>query len=197
MKILLVLAHPLEDSLCSAFAGLILESLRSKGHRVEVEDLYRDGFDPVLNREERNSYYQEAYADSGVRRNIQKLLEAEALILIFPTWWFGFPAILKGWFDRVWAPTFAYEHADDLGPIRPKLDRLKQAFVVTTLGAPWWVDHIVLRTPVKRTIKHALLGACARRCRLQYLSFYKCEKVSAERMKQFNSRIETGLDRWI
>jgi NAD(P)H dehydrogenase (quinone) len=196
MRILLVLAHPLEDSLCCALANSTLASLQNKGHRVEVEDLYRDGFDPVLNPDERRSYYREAYADSGVRRNIQNLLAAQALILVFPTWWFGFPAILKGWFDRVWAPTFAYEHADDLGPIRPKLDRLKLAFVVTTLGAPWWVDHIVLRTPVKRTIKHALLGACARHCRLKYLSFYKCEKITPERMKQFNARIATVLDSW-
>ena len=128
--------------------------------------------------------------------DIERLLNADALVLIFPTWWFGFPAILKGWFDRVWAPTVAYDHADDFGPIKPKLNNLKKAFVVTTLGAPWWVDHIILWSPVKRTLRFALLGACARKCKLKFLSFYKCESVDAVRKNKQMRKIESELTKF-
>jgi len=139
------------------------------------------------------TYYREGYDSSRVRKEIERLVNADALVLVFPTWWFGFPAILKGWFDRVWAPTVAYEHANDDGPIKPKLHKLKKAFVVTTLGAPWWVDHIVLRRPVKRTLRFALLGACARKCKLRFLSFYKCETVDPERKDTQIRKIESEI----
>ena len=166
------------------------------GHEVQLENLYMNQFDPVLSIDERITYYRESYDSSKVSKEIERLVNSDALVLIFPTWWFGFPAILKGWFDRVWAPTVAYEHANDYGPIKPKLHNLKKAFVVTTLGAPWWVDHIVLRRPIKRTLRSALLGACARKCKLKFLSFYKCESVDTVRKHKQIHKIESELTKF-
>jgi putative NADPH-quinone reductase len=124
------------------------------------------------------------------------LLDAEALVLVFPTWWLGFPAILKGWFDRVWAPGAAYDHGADLGPIRPRLDRLRRALAVTSLGSPWWVDRLVMRQPVKRVLKTALLGTCAPACRFEMQSLYKAEQLSARKVETFRGRIHKTLARW-
>jgi NAD(P)H dehydrogenase (quinone) len=195
MKILLVTAHPLKSSLCGLFAEKIGDRLKDMGHEIALEDLYKDQFDPVLSVEERESYYRADYDASKVSAEIERLVNADALVMIFPTWWFGFPAILKGWFDRVWAPTLAYAHADDFGPIKPKLENLKKAFVVTTLGAPWWVDYLILWGPVKRTLRYALLGACARKCQLKFMSFYKCEAVGKSRIDQQIRKIEAELTR--
>jgi putative NADPH-quinone reductase len=194
MKILIVAAHPLKHSLCAAFTDQIAETLIDMGHDVVIEDLYDNRFDPVLSAGERQSYYRASFDMAAVENEILHLLNAEALVLIFPTWWFGFPAILKGWFDRVWAPTVAYDHACDFGPIKPRLKGLRKAYVVTTLGAPWWVDYFILRRPLKRTIQFALLGACTRKCQLTYRSFYKCENVSPERMEAFSRKIESDLN---
>ena len=193
MNVLVVTAHPLEDSLCAALANHTIKKLESFGHSVVIENLYADRFDPVLSSEERAAYYQSVYDQSKVENEITRLTNAELLVMVFPTWWFSFPAILKGWFDRVWAPTVAYEHATDFGPIKPKLNNLKKAFVVTTLGAPWWVDYCILWRPVKRVIRFALLGACARKCKLKYLSFYKCEDVSRDRITSFYGTIDRQL----
>ena len=197
MNILMVKSHPLAKSLCSTFTEQIRSKLTAMGHQVVLEDLYEDQFNPVLSQDERKSYYAKKYDSSSVEKEIQRLAEADALVLVFPTWWFGFPAVLKGWFDRVWAPTVAYDHADDYGPIKPGLTKLKRAFVVTTLGAPWWVDFLILRRPLKRIIKHALLGACTRNCRLKYLSFYKCEKIGDRRMHSFHKKIDAAIDQWL
>jgi putative NADPH-quinone reductase len=67
-----------------------------KGHEVQIENLYRSDFSPLLTVGERESYYGPPFDSSGVREQLSRLLSAEALVLIFPTWWFGFPAILKG-----------------------------------------------------------------------------------------------------
>ena len=193
MNILFVTAHPLEDSLCSALSLRAIEKLQSLGHNVVIEDLYANNFDPVLKEAERKAYYQSIYDQSKDQDEIDRLKNADALVMIFPTWWFNFPAILKGWFDRVWAPTVAYEHATNYGPIKPRLNNLKKTLVITTLGAPWWVDYCILWRPVKRIIRFALLGACARKCKLKYLSFYKCENVSNERINSFFRTIDREL----
>jgi putative NADPH-quinone reductase len=104
MKCLIVVAHPVEDSLCRTLARSAIDALVSAGHEVEIEDLYRSEFAAALTAIERRSYYAESFDCNEVQQQIDRLLNAEALVLVFPTWWFGFPAILKGWFDRVWAP---------------------------------------------------------------------------------------------
>jgi putative NADPH-quinone reductase len=117
-------------------------------------------------------------------------------VLLFPTWWFGFPAILKGWFDRVWAPGVAYDHADAYGPIQPRLSNLRHMLVVTSLGSPWWVDRLILWQPVKRILKTAIVGTCAPKCRFQMLSLYQSEDLSPEMVERFRQRIEVVLSGW-
>jgi putative NADPH-quinone reductase/cold shock CspA family protein len=169
----------------------VVDILTHQGQEVVLENLYADHFDPVLSPQERAQYYAAVYDTSAVKEEVSRLINADVLVLIFPTWWFGFPAILKGWFDRVWAPTIAYDHATDFGPIKPKLNRLKRTFIITTLGAPWWVDYFILWRPVKRVIRFALLGACAQGSKLTYLSFYKCENLKKEKIKAED--IEIGI----
>ena len=91
MKCLIVIAHPLTDSLCGALARTTVAALTEAGHDVVVEDLYASGFSPVLTTAERQSYYSESFDSGAVAPEIERLLEAEAIVLVFPTWWFGVP----------------------------------------------------------------------------------------------------------
>jgi len=187
---LVVLAHPLESSLCMHLADKTINHLNKKGYCVTVKNLYEENFNPVLNKSERKSYYLNNFDESQLSKDIEQLKNVESLVLIFPTWWFGFPAILKGWFDRVWAPGHAYEHASDYGPIKQCLNNLKEMNVVTTLGSPWWVDTFILRKPVKKVLKIALLGACTTNCKFKMLSLYKSEKLTAGQIEKFVGKIE-------
>src|SRR5690606_23688534 len=196
MRCLVVIAHPLQDSLCRTLAQAAIGTLNAAGHSVQVEDLYGSGFAPALTPAERGSYYAGPFDARQVQDEAQRLRQAEGLVLVFPTWWFGFPAVLKGWFDRVWAPGIAYDHADDLGPIRPRLHQLRRALAVTALGSPWWVDRLVLRQPVRRVLKTALLGTCAPQCTLQMLSLHQAERLSAAQVQRFGCRIDGALARW-
>lgn len=196
MKCLIVTTHPLNSSLCKLLGQYVENKLTQIGHEIIIEDLYAEKFEPALTALERKSYYGESYDSSNIAEQVSRLQDAEALVLLFPTWWFGFPAMLKGWFDRVWSPGIAYDHASDFGPIKPRLDNLKKVLVITTLGAPWWVDRLVMWQPVKRIMKLALLGACAKKSKLQFLSLYNSEKLNEQRIAAFKNRIEKALATW-
>ncbi len=196
MKCLVVTTHPLSDSLCKQLTKHVASKLVAMEHEVLVEDLYADKFDPVLTIAERGSYYSDSYDYSNVSSYVERLQQAEALVLLFPTWWFSFPAMLKGWFDRVWGPGIAYDHADDYGPIEPRLVNLRKVMVITTLGAPWWVDRLIMLQPVKRVIKVALLGACTRKSSLKYLSLYNSEKLNEKQIVKFKNKIDKALIDW-
>ncbi|WP_425039045.1 NAD(P)H-dependent oxidoreductase [Primorskyibacter sp. S187A] len=187
MQIIVVQAHPLGTSLCASLAQRCVTRLRAAGHDVYLRDLYGEGFDPVLSAQERAGYYTRDFEDrAGLR-------EAEALILVFPTWWFGLPAILKGWIDRSFLPGVAYDHADDLSALRPRLDRLRHVICITTLGSPAWIDWLVLRRPVARALKWGLVKACAPGARYAHLSLYRAERVAPDRLTRFEARIDKIL----
>jgi NAD(P)H dehydrogenase (quinone) len=196
MNCLLVTAHPLASSLCYSLANTAYQTLKAAGHDVTAEDLYAQGFSPALSAAERACYYETIHDASAVQAQAQRLCDAEGLVLCFPTWWFGFPAILKGWFDRVWVPGVAYDHASDLGAIKPRLPKLKHVLVITSLGSPWWVDTFVMRQPVKRILKTAILGTCAPQAQFEMLSIYSSEKLAPEKVAVFQKKISNRLEKW-
>jgi NAD(P)H dehydrogenase (quinone) len=118
MRVFIVHAHPEPQSFNSAMTCEATQALRAAGHEAEVSDLYAMGFNPVSDR--RNfvtvhnpEYYrqqtEEAYAAThdgfapDIQAEMDKLFRCDVLILQFPLWWFGLPAILKGWIDRIFA----------------------------------------------------------------------------------------------
>ena len=87
---------------------------------------------------------------AGVADHVARLKAADAIVLCFPTWWYGMPAILKGYFDRVWTNEVAFTLPPGGGAIRPALTNITKFWVVTTYGSPWWLMTLVLRHPGPR-----------------------------------------------
>ena len=96
MKCLVVIAHPLADSACHAMARSAVDALTKAGHDVQIEDLYQSEFSPALTASERQSYYGPVFDAASVRSQADRLLSAEAIVLVFPTWWIQFPRHLEG-----------------------------------------------------------------------------------------------------
>ena len=163
MNVLIVYAHPEPKSFNGAMRDLAVETLRGAGHAVVVSDLYAMGFDPVagpgdivgeradaetfsLPREQTRAWETGTTA-AEIAAEMRKLEGADLVIFQFPIWWFGMPAILKGWADRVFARGFAYlpGRKYDTGMFRGKL-----AMVATTTGtsadtyAPDGIDGDIL-----------------------------------------------------
>ncbi|PWK71771.1 putative NADPH-quinone reductase [Aminobacter sp. AP02] len=193
MNCLVVLSHPLPESLNRHFADTAIQELTSAGHKVTLLDLYAKGFDPRLSVAERGSYYGERFEAGALMSHAAALREAEVLVLIFPTWWFGLPAMLKGWIDRVFSPGIAFDHASDFGPIRPLLYKLRHVVAITTLGSPRWVDRLVMGRPVRRILKWGVFKACAPKARFAMLPFYEAERPQQDRIDRFAVSIRTQL----
>lgn len=190
MSVHLVLCHPLADSLNARLACAVEASVRSRNLPVDRLDLYASGFEPALTAAERGAYYG-AIAPQDSPADLQRrLASAEHLVLVFPTWWFAPPAMLKGWFERVWAPGIAFEQGT---PIRPLLDNLKSILVVTTLGSPFWFDFAIARQPVRQTLRTGVFSACAPQAKFRMLSLYSAENVAPARLARFEARIEKAI----
>ena len=192
MQALLVLAHPLSDSLCAHLAAEARRALEAKGFAVDLLDLYAEGFAPALTAEERRLHYQTPHASPEIAALQQRLAAADTLVLVFPTWWFSLPAILKGWVDRVWSPKFAFEQGT---PIKPLLTGLKSCLVVTTLGSPWWIDTVVMRQPVRRVLKTGLILACAPQAKFRMLSFHEAEEAGPDKVAGFVAKLRKTIGR--
>src|SRR4051794_8245246 len=152
MRVLIVYAHPLSDSFAAALRDAVVARLQAAGHEVDHCDLYAEGFDPVLTASERRAYNTAIPDLTAVESHVARLRAAEALVLCFPTWWYGTPAILKGWFDRVWTNEVAFTLPEGGGAIRPALHNIRKFAVVTTYGSPWWLMNLVLRAPVRAVL---------------------------------------------
>ena len=196
MRVLVVYAHPLPDSFAAALREAVVGALRRGGHAVDDCDLYAEGFDPVLSAAERRSYNSANPELSGITDHIARLRAADALVLCFPTWWYGMPAILKGYFDRVWAKDVAFTLPEGGGAIRPALSNIKQLWVVTTYGSPWWLMRLVLRDPVRAVILGGLGRLCAPRLATRFLALYNIDGASRERCAKFLTKVEAAFARF-
>ncbi len=189
---LIVSCHPLKDSLCHHLVSRIEAGLEANGVACEHLDLYESGFGAALTAAERAGYFGE-FDDSGIGAETAQLKRAETLILVFPTWWFGMPALLKGWFDRVWAPGVAFDNVPETGAIEPALASLKHCLAITTLTSPWKIDRLILRQPVKRVLKGAILKGCAPQASFEMLSLYGVAALDAARLEAFGRKIDRAV----
>ncbi len=130
MKALVIYAHPNPKSFCSAIRQKVEEILSQKGISYHVRDLYSMNFDPILSGKDFESLSR-GEVISDVAKEQELIRESDLLIFIFPMWWYSFPAILKGYIDRVFSYGFAYAEED--GQIRGLLQG-KRAMILCTLG---------------------------------------------------------------
>ncbi|QRM43395.1 NAD(P)H-dependent oxidoreductase [Rhizobium sp. BG4] len=193
MRILLVLAHPLRDSFAASVAAEAQATLASGGHTVDLLDLYEEDFDPRLSRSERGGYFDDPYDTSAVAGLVERLKAADGLILVFPQWWFNFPAVLKGFFDRVFVPGVAFTHDPAGGRIVPQLTNIKLLWALTTTGSPWWLVHFYMGNPVRRLLKRGIANFCSKRLDFRMLSLHDMDRATAEKRRAHLERVRKAL----
>lgn len=184
MRLLVVFAHPVETSFCAALHRCVVSTLEAGGHDVDDCDLHGEGFDPVLSRAERIGYHDVPANRQAVAGHVGRLLAAEGLVLVFPVWNFGFPAILKGWFDRVFLPGVSFVMRD--GKAVPNLKHLKLVVAVTTYGGSRFRAFLAGDPP--RRIVTRVLRATAPRARIRHHALYDMNRADDARRTAFLDR---------
>ena len=130
---LVLFAHPVATSFGSSLHATVVQTLQARGHEVDDCDLNAEGFDPVMTEEDRLAYYDIPGNRRRVGPYVERLLKSDALVFSFPVWNMGFPAILKGFVDKVFLPGVSFNLKDD-GAYVPCLHNIKRLGAVCTYG---------------------------------------------------------------
>lgn len=193
MRTLVVYCHPNPTSLVAAAKERALAGLAVAGHEARVVDLYADGFDPAMSADERR-----AHTLPGVAPELQgyadDLAWAEALVLIYPTWWSGQPAMLKGWIDRVWVAGVAWELPEGANVLRPLLGQVRRIVVVTTHGSPKYVNALEGESG-KRVAIRAIRAMCSKRARTTWCAIYGLDTADVTKRADWLDEVERTLTR--
>ncbi|AOO79608.1 NAD(P)H-dependent oxidoreductase [Bosea vaviloviae] len=192
MRVLVLYAHPDPESYGAALHEAVVTSLKQAGHEVDDCDLYAEGFDAVLSRAERVGYHDLASNTRPVAGYVERLQRAEALVLCFPVWNFGYPAILKGFFDRVFLPGISFKLVD--GKVRPNLWNIRKLAAVTTYGGSRW-RALLMGDPPRKVVRRVLRAVCHPSARPLYLAHYDMNRATPETRQAFFERVRAIIGR--
>ncbi len=193
MRALVVYCHPHPESFTAAVRDAALDVLTEAGAEVTLIDLHAEAFDPVLSRAEWECYSDGPATDSPLARHIEALRAADTLIFVYPTWWYGQPAMLKGWLDRVLLPGVAF-HLPPEGDIEPRLRHVRRLAVLTTCGASRWLTWLV-GTPGRRIILRGVRLLCAPRVRCLFAAHYAMDESTPRSRARHLDRTQARLQR--
>jgi putative NADPH-quinone reductase len=194
MRVLLVYAHPKPSSFVGALHRRVIEILSERGHDVDDLDLYEEKFDPVMSRHTYDCYVDTAANREGVGPYVERLLAAGALILVYPVWHDGIPAILKGYIDRVFLPGVAFE-IDEKGVFRPILQNIQRLAAVATYGASRRRTSHVGDLP-RRFFMRNLGDLIAPGAPTQYIADYGMDGATQAQRARFAARVTRAFKAW-
>ncbi|TPN42235.1 NAD(P)H-dependent oxidoreductase [Mesorhizobium sp. B1-1-6] len=193
MNILVLHAHPVETSFNAGLHRTIVERLTAAGHAIDDCDLYAEDFDPRLSRQERLDYHNPRGSADPAAPYVERLLRADALVLSYPVWNYGFPAILKGFFDRVFLPGVSFKLVD--GKAQPSLHNIGKIAAVTTYGGSRF-RAMLMGDPPRKLVQRVLRATVKPGASVSYLAHYSMNISSDETRKAFLAKVTASMDRF-
>lgn len=194
MRALIVYCHPSPDSFCAAVRDVVLARVHASGAEARVIDLYAEGFDPVLSAADWRTYGDHPANMAPVLAHCAALHWADTLIFVYPTWWYGLPALMKGWLDRVFVPDLAFLMPKEDGQtIRPGLTHITRLGVFTTCGASWWLTQLV-GAPGRRTLLRGIGLLLAPRARKVFGAHYLMDSSTPGSRARHLQRVARKVD---
>ena len=193
MNVLVVYCHPDPTSFTAAIRDATVETLTSAGHTVRLRDLYASGFDPKFTAAEYRTHRTEGVAPT-LHEYATELRECEHLVLVYPTWWSGQPAMLKGWMDRVWVRGVAWDMPAGANRVRARLTNVRRLTAITTHGSSKWVN-VLEGEGGKRTVTRSLRALCHRLASTDWIAMYGVDTSTQDERDAFIGRVRKKLSR--
>lgn len=155
MKTTIITCNPSENSFSKDITKKVIDGLNQKGKKYELLDLYKENFNPVMTEEDEKLYSVGKSTDKLVEKYQQIIKESDQVVFIFPIWWNNVPAMLKGFFDKVFIKEFAF--VEENGRPKGLLTNIKSGFVITTSESDAAYIKNDLGNPIENTIIKATL----------------------------------------
>lgn len=194
MHALVIIAHPCQESFTHAAAARAQAGLRRAGHEVSTLDLYEVGFTAAMSREERIAYHSaSAICDPLVEEHARLLRSAQILVFVYPTWWSGLPAIMKGWLERVMVPGVGFTYDPATHRIGPNMQHIRHIVGVSTYGSPRRYVKLI-NDNGRRVLTRALRMSCGHRPPPRtWLALYSMDTTTEDDRARFLARVEQKL----
>lgn len=194
MRVLVIHCHPDPASFNRVLCDTAIASLISAGHFVDLIDLYADGFEARLSAAERAVYETaDPILDPLVRKYADLVLSAEALVFVYPTWWWGMPAMLKGWLERVMVTGVSFTLDPKTNRVKPNLNKIIRVVGITTYGSPRWAMS-GFNDAGRRLITRCIRILANRvRCRSKWLGLYNLDGCSQADRVAFVDRVRVEM----
>jgi len=154
-KILIINGHPDKESLCFALAESYKKGADTNGDQCQLVHLIDLKFNPILT----HGYRLVSELEQDLLKIQQDILQADHLVFVYPNWWATFPALLKGFIDRVLLPNFAFKYHEK-GPFWDKLLKGKTARLIVTMDTPKWYYWLINRNAGHNAMKIGVLEFC-------------------------------------
>jgi putative NADPH-quinone reductase len=190
MRVLVLYAHPVETSYCAALHRTTVEALTAAGHEVDDCDLYAEGFNPVMSRQERLEYHDETACTKPVQEYVDRLRAADALVICTPVWNYGYPAILKGFLDRVFLPGVSFKLVN--GKAAPNLQHIRKIAAVTTYGGSRFRTMLMGDAP-RKMFKRTLRAIVYPFARAKYLALYDLNRADDAARIAFLEKVGSAM----
>jgi len=192
MRVLIVTARPREDSYNHAVSEAVERGFRKAGHDVTTLDLYAIGFVPAMSAAEHAAYDSEQpLIDPMTAAHGELVRQAEVLAFVYPTWWSGPPAMLRGWLERVMVAGVAFTF-DEEGKVHPALSNVRRIVGVSTYGAPWTYVKL-MQDGGRRMLTRALRMNCGLRTPTTWLGLYSMDTQGDAERRAFLDRVEHSM----
>lgn len=193
MRVAVILAHPNRDSFAHEIARRATGGLIAGGHDVELIDLHAIDFRAAMSTAERAAYHsQSPILDPLVQHHADLVRAIDTLVFVYPTWWSGLPAILKGWLERVLLPGVGFHFDERSGKVRPGLTNIRHLIGISTYGSPRWYVRAV-NDNGRRTLMRALRVSCGLRTSRRWHGMYAIDTTTEAERAEFAAHVERAM----
>lgn len=152
MKTLIVYNHPYDGSFCHAILENVKAGIVESGNEVDVIELDKDEFDPVMRGKDLLAFKNHEVVDEKAIEYTKRLKEADHLIMVFPIWWELMPAMMKGFVDKVVFPGSVYNYTKSGVGMVSLLDKLKSTTIITTMNTPGFLYKLKFGNAIKKAL---------------------------------------------
>jgi len=197
MRVHVVHAHPVETSFNRALFNAACEALRAKGDEVDALNLYDDAFRAAMTRQERLDYHDvPGNLTPEIKPYVDRLRACDKIVFVHPVWNYGYPAILKGYFDRIFLPgvSFVLEGGDeaDKGKLVPAMKNIRKVAYITSYGGDRFRTWIMGDPPRRLAMRWAWV-TFGTRMPPKYLALYDMNNATPERLAGFIERVKREM----
>lgn len=188
MRTVIVFNHPYKGSFCNAILESTIKGLNKGGHEVDLINLDKDDFNPVMTQDDLKGFINKQAFDPKVKNYKQRLEKAQYLIFIFPIWWELMPALTKGFIDKIF-PGIAYDYKENGLGMKPLLKNLEGISMITTMNTPGVIYRFLFGNAIKKAMLMGTFWKMGYKNR-KWISLNMVKQVSDSKRKHWLMKIE-------